>query len=273
MNLKKTSILFCLLILSTVGDQIFAQDSIPKVNSKLDFLREIDQRDWRIKVPIWVPGFRGSFAYGGITSYPGGGDFTVIDRLNGELGIEFYLIGNIQYTPKKWLFEVDGFHATLASNLQFENIDKVQFLADIEGTILRGIMGYRVFEKRNEDRYFNLEIYPYAGFRYIDLRVFSQNSDVLDIDPTWAEPIIGLQIPLQYRRWFFSTQVDVGGFSINNHWSWNANIDATYRFSKLFALGAGWTFLNFNYDQDFQFKYLDLEIQLAGPVLGVEFHL
>jgi len=28
----------------------------------------------------------------------------------------------------------------------------------------------------------------------------------------------------------------------------------------------------FNYDQDFEYKYLDLEIQLSGPVLSLEFH-
>ncbi len=116
------------------------------------------------------------------------------------------------------------------------------------------------------------QIYPYAGFRYIDLRIYSENSNILDLDPKWIEPVVGVKVPVNYKRWFFSTKLDLGGFGINNHWSGFASLDATYRFSKLFALGAGWSFLSFNYDQDFQLKYLNLEIQLSGPVLGVEFH-
>jgi len=265
----KAIIIICLFFI--IAD-LSAQDSISTKRNSLDFLDEIDQRKWRVKVPIWVPGFRGSFAYGGISQLPEGGDYDVIDRLQGELGIEFYFIGDIKFRPKKWLFGVDGFHTNLASNLKFQNIDKLEFQAGIDGTILRGLVGYRAFEKRNENTYFKAQIYPYLGLRYFDLNIYSEERAILDIKPSWFEPIIGVEIPIQYRRWFFLTQMDVGGFSINNHWSYSAMINATYRFTRLFALGAGWNFLNFNYDQEFEYKYLDLEIQLSGPVLSLEFH-
>ena len=265
----KTIILICLFFITT---DLFAQDSIGTKSNRLDFLNEIDQRKWRVKVPIWVPGFRGSFAYGGITQLPEEGDDDVIDRLEGEIGVEFYFIGDIKFRPKKWLFGVDGFHTNLVSNLELQNIDKLKFQAGIDGTILRGLVGYRAFEKGNENTHFKAQIYPYLGLRYFDLDIYSEERDFLDIKPSWFEPIIGVEIPIQYRRWFFLTQMDVGGFSIDNHWSWNANINAAYRFTRLFALGAGWNFLNFNYDQDFEYKYLDLEIQLSGPVLSLEFH-
>lgn len=265
----KTISLICLFFIVT---DLFAQDSIGTKSSRLDFLDEIDQRKWRVKVPIWVPGFRGSFAYGGISQLPEEGDKNVIDRLQGELGVAFYFIGDIDFRPKKWLFGVDGFHTTLVSNLEFQNIDKIEFQVGIDGTILRGLVGYRAYEKWNKDTHFRAQIYPYLGIRYIDLDIYSEEPDILDIRPSWFEPIIGVEIPIQYKRWFFTAQIDVGGLSINNHWSWNGSINATYRFSRLFALGAGWSFLNFNYDQDFLYKYLNLEIQLAGPVLGLEFH-
>jgi hypothetical protein len=271
----KSSFLVFLCFISIFSTDLFAQDSIDTKSSKLDFLHEIDQRKWMVKVPIWVPGFRGDFAYGGITNLPkmmGGKDYDVIDRLEGELGIAFYLTGDIEFRPKKWFFGVDGFAANLASNLKFQNVDKVEFEARIDGTILRGFVGYRVFEKWNKDTHFRAQIYPYLGIRYIDLDVYSDNPEFLDIRPSWVQGVIGVEIPIQYRRWFVTTQLDLGGFGINNYWSSTANITASYRFSRLFALGAGWNFLKFNYDQDFGFKYLNLEMQLAGPVLGVEFH-
>ena len=100
-----------------------------------------------------------------------------------------------------------------------QNIDKIEFDVGIDGTILRSLVGFRVFEKRNRDTHFKAQIYPYAGLRYFDLDIYSEEPEILEIQPSWFEPIVGVEIPVQYRRWFFSTQLDVGGFSINNHWS------------------------------------------------------
>jgi len=260
------------LIIFPISQVLYGQDSLVQEASKLEFLDHIDQRKWNVEIPVWVPGFRGSMAYGGISTLPEGGDNDVIDRLNGELGVTFYLIGNIDYTPGNWLFNIDGFRTTLASDLGFENIDKVRFLVDIEGAILRGLAGYKVMEIENKAKYTKFALYPYGGLRYIDLDIYSTNTDYLEIRPAWVEPILGINAPLQYRRWFFTLKADVGGFSINNHWSWSLAMKANYRFSKLFSLGLGYTAMDFNYDQIFEYNYLDLGIRLAGPVLSVEFH-
>lgn len=248
-----------------------AQDTIVNDNSKNAFLNELDQRKWRIKIPLWVPGFTGSFAYGGISSLPEEGNMDFLDRLNGEIGVTFYLIGDVRFTPKKWLFEADGFHTTLASGLKFENIDKVEFDVNIEGTILRTVAGYNVYESINSDSYFSLKIYPYIGLRYFDLHIFSENANILNITPSWFEPIVGFSVPINVKRWFFGAQLDVGGFGINEHLSWHASANAGYRFSKLFAMGLGWSALDFNYSEDYNNKYLDFGIRLAGPVLSLQF--
>lgn len=268
----KVYILIFLCFTSILSLDLFAQDTIETKSSRLDFLHEINQRNWRIKVPIWVPGFRGEFAYVGIAQLPEEDDNNIIGRLQGDIGVQFYAIGDIEYKPNNWFFSIDGVHTSLSSTLKFQNIDRVEFLGGIDGTILRGFVGYNAFERQNKARHFRVQIYPYIGARYIDLNIYSKELNILDLNPSWFEPIIGMEIPIQYKRWFFSSQLDVGGFAINNHWSWDASLSATYRFTRLFALGAGWNFLNFNYDQDFEFKYLNLEIQLSGPVLGVEFH-
>lgn len=269
---KLGKISFFILFLGLYCNTIYAQDSINKNLRKERLYDEIEQRKWRVKIPVWVPGFTGTFAYGGIGTLPEGGDYSVMDRLEGELGVTFYLIGDIQLKSKKWLFAVDGFHTTLASNLKFQNIDKIGFPGAIDGTIIRGYAGFNVYEKNDIDKRLKVAIYPFAGFRYIDLRIYSENSNILDLDPDWVEPIVGIRGGVYYRRWLFEAKADVGGFSINNHWSRFAGFDASYRFGKIFGLGFGWAFLHFNYDKDFELKHLDLSMNLSGPVLSVEFY-
>ena len=161
----KTRAFFLSLLALVFCHALFGQDTLKTKSNKLDFLDQIDQRNWRVKVPIWVPGFRGTFAYGGVTQLPEGGGYNVIDRLNGEIGVEFYLIGDIDFKPKKWFFGADGFHTSLASDLKFQNIDKVGFTAVIDGTILRGMVGYQAFERQNIEKHFKAQIYPYVGVR------------------------------------------------------------------------------------------------------------
>lgn len=261
-----------ILFLGLCCNTISAQDTINKDLRKEKLYDEIAQRKWRVKLPVWVPGFTGTFAYGGIGTLPEGGGFSVVDRLEGEIGVTFYLIGDVQFRTKKWLFAADGFHTTLASNLKFQNIDKIEFPAAIDGTIVRGYAGFKIYEKNDIDNRLRVTIYPYGGLRYIDLRIYSEDSNILDLDPAWAEPILGVRGGVYYKRWLFEAKADIGGFSINNHWSGFAGFDSSYRFGKFFGLGLGWAFMHFNYDSDFDFKHLDLSMRLSGPVLSVEFY-
>lgn len=180
---------YCIFISLLFQSNVVAQDTIGKKHPKEDLFDQIDQRKWRIKIPLWIPGFTGSFAYGGLTNFPEGGEVIFIDRLEGEIGVSFYLIGDIQFKSSNWVFAIDGFHTTLASNLKFQNIDRVDFPGSIEGTIVRGYGGYKVFEHKNIDKRLSTAIYTYGGFRFIDLRIRSENSEILDLNPKWIEPV------------------------------------------------------------------------------------
>ncbi|MGI9530063.1 hypothetical protein [Lutimonas sp.] len=251
---------------------VYSQDSLGQKTGKLDFLHQIDDQKWKIQLPIWIPGLRGEFAYAAISVLPEEEEKDIIGRLNKEIGVTFYFIGDIQYTPNKWLFSFNGFYTSLASDLIFENIDKVKFLVAIEGAILRGVSGYQVFKKENPSTFFNAEIHPFIGFRYVDLNIYSQKTTILDIRPAWFEPLIGIHADVSHKRWFFSGEADVGGFSINNHWSTYVSIESNYRFNKLIGAGFGWTYLSFNYNENYEARYLDLNIALSGPVVNVNFN-
>lgn len=268
----KIHFVVALLISFVFTADVFSQDSLVQQPDKLDFLRHIDDQKWRVQLPIWIPGLRGDFAYAAISVLPEEDEKDIIGRLDGDIGVTFYLIGDVQYAPKKWLVAINGFYTTLASDLKFQNVDKVKFPAAIEGAIVRGIAGYQVFKKKNPATFFNAEIHPFIGLRYVDLKIYSQQSNILDIRPSWFEPLIGVNAAVSHKRWDFLGVADVGGFSIDNHWSQFASIESNYRFSKLFGLGLGWTYLSFNYDQNYGPRKLDLNIALTGPVVNVNFN-
>jgi len=74
-----------------------------------------------------------------------------------------------------------------------------------------------------------------------------------------------------YRKWIFEGEVDFGGFGINNRRSWFAQTGAYYRFSRLFTLGAGWTFLDFEGEKNIDVNTMFLGMQLTGPTLTAQF--
>ena len=265
---SKSLCLLLLLISNLAWSQV--KDSI--VSNKKDLSYVLEDQKWRIQIPIWIPGFRGSFAYGGLSLLPEDGDQDVEDRISdSSLKIEFYLIGNLRFQHKKFFVGADGFNATLGSSLVFTNLENIEFLGTIDGMVLRGVAGYKVFESIKPQRLFKWSIFAYAGVRYYKLHIFTNRIGVIDIKPTWAEPLVGVEIPVVLKRWRLLAKADYGGFGIDNHNSWSVSSDASYSFSKLFALGLGWSVLDFNYDQQFEFKYLNLGIQLTGPYMKLQF--
>lgn len=237
-----------------------------------DFSYALKDQNWKIKVPLWVPGFKGSFAYGDITLEGKDRDQSIFDRLtDNELGVEFYLIADISFKHNNWMFGVDGFSATLGSSLSLKNSENVFFQATIKGLIFRGIVGYKVFERINRDKYLKWSIYPYSGIRYNKLHIYSEKESFINIRPSWTEPIVGVYLPFHYKKWYLSGLADIGGFGINNHLSWFLNAESTYRFSKLFALGVGWSVLDISQNDLLNNKNLDLGIRLSGPILSLNF--
>ena len=237
-----------------------------------DFSYVLEDQNWKIKVPLWVPGFRGSIAYGDIILDGPDGDQSIFDRLtDSELGVEFYLITNISFKHNNWMFGVDGFSATLGSSLSFKNSENIIFKTTIKGLILRGVIGYKVLEWINKDKYLKWSMYPYTGLRYNNLHIYSENESFINIKPSWSEPIVGVYLPFHYKKWYLAGLADVGGFGINNHLSWFLSVDSAYRFSKLFALGAGWSVLDLGHEDVRNNKNLDLGIRLSGPTLSLNF--
>jgi len=236
-----------------------------------------EEPSWRLSLPVWIPGFRGSFAYGDVEIDPGYGNDAPDqpdddDKLRqSELSIQFYLLANFSYRYKRFFIEADGMKATLDDNISFIDRDRLQFGGTIDGTILRGFLGYRFYEKTYSDRLLKWSLEGYAGIRFFDVHVFAKRIELLDVQMDWIDPIVGIRAPLAWKRWIFFLQGDYGGNIGGDHRSFFAAFNASYSFSKLFGTGVGWAYLNARYKGQFDGQDLQVGMELTGPVARINF--
>ena len=61
-----------------------------------------NNRNWLAEIPLWVPGFRGQISYGEIDFSSSGSDKEKdVNRLDIDIGLEFYFVGRIAVQYKK----------------------------------------------------------------------------------------------------------------------------------------------------------------------------
>ena len=121
---------------------------------------------WSVSIPIWVPGFRGSFAYGDVEIDPGYGNEPP-DSGTGiggrppksDLSVSFYLIGKVKFQHERWLIEAEGMSATLDNDLTFVDSGLFDFGGTIDATILKGMIGYEFYRKENAGKLVNWSLW------------------------------------------------------------------------------------------------------------------
>jgi len=238
----------------------------------------LEETHWQVSIPLWVPGFRGSFAFGNITIDPGFGNPAPATQVEEEdrvrqsqLSVQFYLLANLSYRTGRFFIEADGMKATLDNDISFTDGDRLKFGGTIDGVILRGFAGYRFLERTYQDTLLKWSTEAYVGVRYMDVHVFADRIDLLDVRQDWIDPIVGLRVPIVFKRWVFSVQGDYGGLTGTDHRSYFVGANGSYRFSKLFGLGLGWAYLNASYEGQYESKMLEVGMELTGPVMRMSF--
>ena len=238
-----------------------------------------EEPSWRLGLPIWIPGFRGSFAYGDIgidpgfgNTPPGPGDPDEDEKLRqSKISIQFYLLANIEYRYKRFFIEADGMKAVLDNDITFTDRDRLSFGGTIDATILRGFAGYKFFERAYQEKLIKWSLRGYVGIRFFDVRVAADRLELLDVRLDWTDPIVGISAPFAWRRWIFSVQGDFGGLARYDHSSLYAAVDASYRFSRVSNLGLSWTYLNAKYEGEVKGDNLELGMELIGPAVRLNF--
>ena len=275
---------------------VSAQDTIGiNKNDEETYLK--NDMDWSIEIPIWIPGFRGDFAYGdvslegedgvdpGTPAHPieppqpgeppvGGGN--ILSRLfNSSKYLKFFFVSRVTYRKDKFYGQIDAFSGTIGQSIDFVLNKKEVATASYATFLTRLVLGYSFYELENRSQTNRLNLYGYAGIRVHYFELFSdlnRTSRSVDINKLWAEAILGIVSRFALKDWMFLFQADIGSFYTGNNSSYMVSIFCSYRISNLLSVKIGWTDWDVGYQSDIRGEKLSLNVHLSGPNTGLAFH-
>lgn len=264
---NNTAFFYGLLIIFLIGiEQVKAQH--------LDKYYSQNDDKFLVEVPLWVPFFKGQLSYGKYNINSNGDkaerDF---NKLHNQFGIEFYFVG--RFTLKKnnlWLnFDTFSGRINKAISVQWNSSSKKRQIINLntKATVPRLVLGYSIWSPI-EKEHFVIQLIPYIGLRYVSLSlktdVFDGNQ-LIDVSPNWFEPVIGVYLPIEYKRFKAEFQMDYGASNQKN--SWIISNRYRYRISKLVDVQLGFNFFQVKYSELHLENELHSKIQLLGPTAGI----
>lgn len=274
------------------GSLSFGQDVLSKRElrkQQKSFL--LLKRPWTVELPLWIPGFAGSFAYGDIDiegedgvdpehpiEPPPGGDIgKIISRLFSSSDyLKFFFITRIAYERKKIIFQFDAITGAVGSSVKFNYNNREIVQANFRTTNMRLFGGYKILELESNNNKFRYELFGYFGLRAHFHRVYSdlnEGVNKLDIHPHWIEPVIGVHNQFTFKNWLLVFQADYGGLFVNNKYSDQISTYVFYRMGKLTSLKIGWNHLHLNQSGVFFKEEYKIRATFSGPTVGIAFHL
>ena len=262
-----------LLVLST------AVSPRPLVAQESSSEGSLETGNWTLTLPLWIPGYRGSFAVGEIDvdgESDGGPGF--FDRLfENKLSLNFFFMGSAKYRHDRWRFYLFVFGGKFTDDVIFKLTDGTVLTASVQPIIPELQVGYDVYKWQWGDSEFqDLIAEPFTGFRYYDVRVTAKGGgDNVDVktEVTWWDPIIGVWLPVNLsRRWLVESSVDVGGFGLGSELSWRVQVGGKFRAGSLVHFKFGYNVLDVDYrdvvaGQDFIYN-----VRIGGPYAGISFN-
>jgi len=272
--MKKTSsnikILSTFIILFLTAINGFAQNT-----NEEKYYTNINKQ-WLAEIPLWVPGFRGQLVYGNYNLYSSGDkEEKDYEKLQSKLGIEFYFVGRLAAKHNNFWFQLDAFSGKISSAFSYTSLignNEKKFVdISVQGTIPRMVSGYSVWKTSFKNN-FELEITPYVGVRYINIYLKSDVFDltnVINVKPNWFEAVLGVYLPIDYKRFRIEFQGDYGFGESKN--SYNLSNRYKYRISDLIDVQLGLNYLQINHEDTILQKKLVSTIKLFGPTAGVGF--
>jgi len=288
MRFYKLLILYYILLAATVSAQDTSDTLV--IYDEGSFLNR--DKNWELTIPVWVPGFRGNFAYGDISlegedgTDPGDpGDPTdppecggnIFSRLfNSSSFLKFFFMGRVAYSSDKFIIELDSFSGRVGNRVEFVLNNSEIATADFFTFLTRLMAGYTFYEFENKSHSLRLTAYGYTGLRihYIELTSnLNRTVRSLNLDKSWGEVLFGLKSRLALNDWLFRLQGDIGGFDRANSFSYMIQASCAYRISNLLSLKLGWTDWDFKYRGNVRDEELTLNVHLSGPNVGLTFHL
>ena len=189
-----------------------------------------------------------------------GGNGDILDNLD----MAFMLLGEARHDRVGLLLDLD--YLNLSSDAQTPGAQFGNAEVTSKGLLGTAAVAYRVLQKPegfvdviggaslwsiDNELNFSAGLLPAASARQTK---------------TWVDPIIGLRGGMDLGHDFFlSAYLDVGGFGIGSHFTWQALASMGYRFNDSVSARLGWRYLSVDYDDD-GFLW---DVDLNGPILGL----
>jgi len=283
--------LFLIISVLLLSATAFSQDTLTKKQWKKQqksFL--LPGRPWTVEVPLWIPGFAGSFAYGDIDIEgedgvdpehpveppPGGGVGEIISRIfTKEWYLKFFFLTKISYEKKKFEVVFDAISGAVGYSTKFKYNDKEIVQANFRTTNMRLFTGYKLVQVTSENKNFRYELFGYLGVRAYFQDIFSDLNGAinkLDIHPFWIEPIFGLQNQFTFKRWFIIIQGDYGGLFIDTKSSVQFTGFVYFRSGRITSIKLGWNHLEMKHHGTLLKQEYKARVTLSGPSMGIVFH-
>ncbi len=116
------------------------------------------------------------------------------------------------------------------------------------------------------------------GFRLIDLDVALDIQTINEnksgsASKLWVDPIIILRSNhVIHNKWLIQLRGDVGGFGAGSDFTWQAQANIGYKFSKLFQTTIGYRYIGINYDKGEGVDRFLYDIDTYGAVVRFGFN-
>jgi len=225
---------------------------------------------WHLSVGMWVWGLDGTVGDNG-REVDVDSDWT--DTLENLDKIEFAIDLRARAEWGRWRFSAGFDGATLEDSLSAQ---QGAFAVDAEVSLWTAYaqLGYVIAGGRMGcdacAPTWCLDAYAGARFYATSLELSGTPGpapNAVDSSEEWIDPLVGLHLAIQNRKWTWVFEGDVGGFGVGSDFAWSALASVGYNFTRGFGIAAGWKVLDID-REDGGFIF---DAQLSGPFVALTF--
>lgn len=288
-DLKKSLLIVTCFSIIAPGN-ICAQDTLSRKELRVEQANFfLPGKPFTFEVPLWVPGFAGSFAHGDVEiegedgmdpvnpieppDWPLDGIFSRLFSTNWFL--RFFYLTKFSYESDRFLVQMDAVTGAVGGTLEFRYTGNQIVLAKFSSTNFRLFGGYKIVNTTSCDNSFQYEFIGYLGTRVFLQSVSSDlgsDGNTLSFRANRLEPVLGIQNQFTWKRWLFIVQGDYGRMFAAHKKSVQVSGYVYYRHGKLISFKAGWNHLYLDHSGIFLKQDYSLKATFSGPSTGVVFH-